>query len=327
MILGLLREGSRARRRKRQGSAPAASASSSPPLHVRAPSLGFDEVPRRWYANSVGATQLSNGVNLLFPAGERFFVRSVRHYLPELERLAALADEARRAELEALLVQVRGFFGQEGRHAQAHERFFDALRAQGYDVDAVLAAYERVAYGVIEKHAPFALRLSVTVALEHFTAILAEDALDGDALVGAHPSMRKLLEWHAVEEVEHKSVAFDVLRAVRPGYLLRMAGLALGATVLAAFWVQATRALLAQDGLSFREGMRDLKALERRVAAEGRAPRSLARGVFLRGIREYVRPGFHPGGVDHGPTVARALERLTRDGVIQGAAGPRAPTA
>ena len=60
------------------------------------------------------ATHVVNGVNLLFPAGERFFVRSVRHFLDAVE------DPALRA-------QVRGFAGQEGWHAQAHEAFFRVL--------------------------------------------------------------------------------------------------------------------------------------------------------------------------------------------------------
>lgn len=167
-------------------------------LHVRTPRVGFDEVPRHWLAGSAAATHLANGVNLLFPAGERFFVRSVRHYLPYLERDPANAG---------LAARVRGFFGQEGRHAQAHERFFETLRAQGYPIDGFLARYERVAYGLIEKASPPALRLATTVALEHFTAILAEDALSDDSAAGlaaAHPAMRALLEWHAVEEIEHK---------------------------------------------------------------------------------------------------------------------------
>lgn len=177
-------------------------------LEVRTPRVSFDDVPRHWLAGSAAATHIANGANLLFPAGERFFVRAVRHYLPELEK-----DPAR-AELSA---RVRGFFGQEGRHAQAHERFFDRLRAQGYPIDDFLARYEKVAYGLIERASPPALRLATTVALEHFTAILAEDAIGGGAagLAFAHPAVRQLLEWHALEEIEHKAVAFDVLDADR----------------------------------------------------------------------------------------------------------------
>lgn len=279
-------------------------------LVARAPRLGFGSVPRHWFARSAAATHVVNGINLLFPAGERFFVRSVHRYLEGIER-EGHSD---------LAARVRGFFGQEGRHAQAHERFFQAMREQGYEIDTFLAWYQRVAYGFIEKHAPEPLSLSVTVALEHFTAILAEDALESGASLLAHadPEMRRLLEWHALEELEHKSVAFDVLAATHPGYALRMAGLAMGAACLGGFWIVATRDLLAQDGLGLLDAARELTRL--RKAAEGggteRIPASIARRVFLRGILEYMRPGFHPDDKDHRALVARTLARLEAEGVV-----------
>ncbi|MDB4998481.1 MAG: hypothetical protein JWM74_5913 [Myxococcaceae bacterium] len=273
----------------------------------RTPRLGFSGVPKRWFAGSAAATQVANGVNLLFPAGERFFVRSVRHYLDQL-------DDPK------LVAEVRGFFGQEGRHAQAHERFFDTLREQGYDVDAILKPYEELAYGRIEKMTSPALRLSVTVALEHFTAILAEDALEADDLAGAHPAMRKLLEWHALEELEHKAVAFDVLRAVHPSYALRVTGIALGSLVLAGFWIQATRALLAQDGMTLRDAGRELGALRKAGERTGRhVSKPIFTRVFLRGIKEYLRPGFHPNDKDHRRVFDETLARLTAEGVVDGA--------
>ena len=272
----------------------------------RTPRLGFADVPKRWFGGSVAATQVANGVNLLFPAGERFFVRSVKHYLDQLED-------------PELVAQVRGFFGQEGRHAQAHERFFDTLREQGYDIDAILEPYEALAYGRIEKRTSPALRLAVTVALEHFTAILAEDALQGDDLAGAHPVMRQLLEWHALEELEHKSVAFDVLRAVNPSYPLRIAGLALATLSLAAFWIQATSKLLAQEGMTLRDARRELTTLRNDAERSGAHPsKPIFSRVFLRGIREYLRPSFHPNDKDHRRIFEETLARLTAEGVVDG---------
>ncbi|MDB4936146.1 MAG: hypothetical protein JWP87_3118 [Labilithrix sp.] len=270
----------------------------------RTPRLGFSGVPKRWFAGSTAATHVANGVNLLFPAGERFFVRSVKHYLDQLDD-------------PELVAQVRGFFGQEGRHAQAHERFFDTLREQGYDVDAILEPIEELAYGVVEKRSPPALRLAVTVALEHFTAIMAEDALCADDLAGAHPVMKQLLEWHALEELEHKAVAFDVLKAVHPSYALRVAGMALGTALLGTFWIQATRALLVQDGMTWRDAVRELGTLRKQAERTGaHMSKPIVTRVFLRGIREYLRPGFHPNDKDHRRVVEATLARLTAEGVV-----------
>lgn len=274
-------------------------------LEVRAPKLKLDAVGKRWLAGSRAATQIANGVNLLFPAGERFFIRSVKHYLDRV-------SEERQSE-------VRAFFGQEGRHAYSHERFFDTMRAQGYDIDRILRRYEHLAFDVIEKVSPPLLRLSVTVALEHFTAILAEDALTSAELSHAEPEIRRLLEWHALEELEHKAVAFDVLAEVAPSYVVRAAGMIVGAVVLGGFWAYAAGELLRQDGSSLRDAARELEELRRlaREAGAGDAvAKPIATGVFLRGIREYLRPGFHPNDRDHSELIAKTLARLGAEGVI-----------
>ncbi len=275
-----------------------------PAVKPRAPRLALGGIPKYWFAGSQGATQIANGVNLLFPAGERFFIRSVRRYLDRVT--------------PDLAAQVKGFFGQEGRHAQAHERLFDTMRAQGFDIDSILERYEKVAYEGIEKRTPEAIRLAVTVALEHFTAILAEDALTADGLAHADPEIRRLLEWHAVEELEHKAVAFDVMKQVNPSYLLRVAGMILATLTLSGFWIWSTRELLAQEGTTLREAMKELRALREEAVRRGetRVIQPVARRVFLRGIREYLKPSFHPNDRDHSALIATTLARLAREGVV-----------
>ena len=258
-------------------------------IRPRNPPFALERVPRHWLGGHPVATHIANAVNLLFPAGERFFVRSVHHYAGQLR------DPALRA-------QVQGFFGQEGRHANAHEKYFDVMRGHGLRIDRFLAVYEKIAFGMIEPAAPPALRLAVTVALEHFTAILAEDALTGDMMSFAHPEMARLLAWHAAEEIEHKSVAFDVLRAVNPSYALRMAGMGLATLALAAFWAAGTAVLLAQER---ERGVPVVRAFRELRAANGE--RRIARDVFLRGIRAYLRRDFHPAQHDNARLAADYL--------------------
>ena len=190
---------------------------------------------------------------------------------------------------------------------------------------ANLEPYEAFAYGRVEKYSSPALRLAVTVACEHFTAIMAEDALAGGDLEGAHPVMRQLLEWHALEELEHKAVAFDVLRAVHPSYALRVTGMALAALLLGGFWVQATRALLVQDGLTLRDAARELDTLRAVAEREGLpTAKPIFTRVFLRGIREYLRPGFHPNDKDHSRIFRETLARLEAEGVVSAEASAAA---
>jgi len=249
---------------------------------VRNPRVDVSAVPRHWFGGNVVATHVANGVNLLFPAGERFFVRAVKHYLDDLD------DEHLRA-------RVRGFFGQEGRHAKEHDEYNRVLAAQGYEVERFLGLYERIAYGFIERVSPPPLRLAATAACEHFTAILAENALRHRFLDVADPRMRALLLWHACEEIEHRDVAYDVLQRVDPSYALRVAGLAVGGACLASFWTAATLHLLAQERKQhgtralFR-GWRELR--KHRANVTGRRP------IFLDGIKQYLRRDFHPSNND-----------------------------
>lgn len=271
---------------------------------MRSPKVAFEAVPRNWFAGSRSATHVANAVNLLFPAGERFFIRSVMHYLPQLspERAA----------------QVRGFFAQEGKHAHAHEQLFETLKTQGYDIDAILRRYEKVAYDGIEKATSPRMRLAVTAALEHFTAIMAEDALQTRELEHADPEVRHLLEWHAVEELEHKAVAFDVLAEVAPSYPLRCAGMILAVLTLGGFWVFAFRELVKQDGMTMREALRDLRAVQQHGKKTGQflGDGPIATRIFARGVRAYLRRGFHPNDVDHQPLIDAALVRLRAEGVL-----------
>jgi predicted metal-dependent hydrolase len=258
---------------------------------VRKMGFSFDDVPRRWFYDSVLVSDLVNALNLLFPAGERFFVRSVKHYLPRLRD-------------PGLRTRVRAFFGQEGSHGHEHERAFEMLEAQGYEVRKWLAWYERVAYDLLEPIAPPVLRLSVTAALEHFTAALAEVPLTREFFEHAHPSMRELLRWHACEEIEHKSVAFDVLKEVSPSYLVRMLGLAIAGITLMGFWRSASKMLIAQEpGYTKADMRRERK--EARARGQNRMP------VFW-AVFSYVKPGFHPDQIDNRELAREYLQRIGR---------------
>ena len=258
----------------------------STPLRARAPASRPDAaIPKYWFFGNVFATHVANGVNLLFPAGERFFVRSVRHYEKDIK------DPALRA-------RVRGFYAQEGAHAREHDRYNAILEEQGFDLSRFMTFYETVAFRIIERFAPPKLRLAATAAAEHYTAIMAENALKLRFFDFADPKMRALLAWHAAEEIEHRDVAFDVLEEIGGGYAVRIAGLAVATAMLGSFWTAGAMTLLAQDPEATlgRIG-RDWLAMRKRKAKSfaDRQP------VFTTGIKSYLKRDFHPSqsDIDH----------------------------
>ncbi|MBK6689436.1 MAG: metal-dependent hydrolase [Deltaproteobacteria bacterium] len=261
---------------------------------IRKPGLSFGpEIPRWWLHNNPVLTHAANGLHLVFPEGERFFIRSVKHYLEQLDD-------------PQLVARCRAFFGQEARHGQEHEKSFEMLRGQGYHVDRFLEFYEQRALPTIEAAISPALRLSVTVALEHLTATLGEAALSDDFLDGAHPELERLLRWHACEEIEHKSVAFDVYQEVDGRYTVRIAGMVLGMTALMAFWTLASRMLLAEERATTKDQWRGYRAQARSLRG-GHIGR-----LFRRAFVDYLDPNFHP---DQNDNLGLAESYLQRAGL------------
>ncbi|TNE87000.1 MAG: metal-dependent hydrolase [Deltaproteobacteria bacterium] len=235
-------------------------------IPVRRVRPDLSDVPRDWVRGDPQLTHVINGLFALFPEGERMFVRAVRHYE------AQTAVEAER---------LRGFYGQEANHGVAHRDAFRMLEAQGYEIESWLAWYKDFGYRRIETRVPPVFRLSITAALEHFTATLAEVAFDPDELVAdVHPEMQHLIYWHAAEEIEHRSVAFDVLQEVDPRLRVRVAGFAAAVTLLTGFGMSASAHLGQQDGT---------RGCRRRLLVE-----FLRRPRILTSALRYCRRDFHP---------------------------------
>jgi predicted metal-dependent hydrolase len=246
---------------------------------VRRPALRLADAPRYYLrGGNALATHFFNALNLLFPDGERFFVKAVHDHLARIDDPTLLAD-------------ARAFESQEGQHAREHEAFFAVLEKQGYDFAEHLARFRRFSRWSMRK-IPEALRLSMTAGAEHYTATLGALALECDLLDDCDPSMRELITWHALEEIEHKSVAFDVLRATHPGYVLRVSGFFLATMSIGYFTARGVVLFVTQDRISAQE--------RERLRSELRRDPKLAvfRKRLTRGLAAYLRPGFHPTDVE-----------------------------
>jgi predicted metal-dependent hydrolase len=233
---------------------------------------------RYWFRDNAAMSHRANSVHLLFPAGEKFFIRSVLHY-------------ADRITDPVLQQRIKAFAAQEAQHGRAHEQEFDHLEAEGLPVRDWIRWYESVAYGRLEPKAPPKLRLAITAALEHLTATMATQALENEFFEGVDPEMRELLQWHACEEIEHKDVAFDVLTAVGGGYPIRAVGMVAALTLLFGFWEAGYRHLVNHDTELSPERLRR----DASVPVVGEFRRRIVRDV----VRTWFRPGFHPNHVDN----------------------------
>jgi len=157
---------------------------------------------RHWNGGDAFRTAFFNALSMSFPAGEQFFIDSMRLGLAALP-----ATERPRHEDE-----VRGFIGQEATHRRIHGLFNAHLERQGLanHWQARITRRLQRLQGLDPR-----IWLGLTAATEHFTAIMAEDLLTRPApLAGAEPRLATMWLWHASEEAEHRSCAFDLYRAL-----------------------------------------------------------------------------------------------------------------
>lgn len=244
-------------------------------LNYRRPGFLFESsIPKHWLAGSVFKTHLLNSFTLIFPEGEKYFIRSIRKYLKNMDD-------------PELRHQVLTFLKQEGQHSVEHEKFLQNLRSQGYEIDGFLNFVEKLTRNYLEPLFSDKLNLATTAGFEHFTALLAELGLSTEFLAQAHPKMRDLFEWHAAEEIEHKAVAFDVLQKVDANYFLRIIGVIIALVMLSTLSTAATMMLVAQDKKTFsNEVWKDfweISFVREKLLIEGSK-------IFA----HYFDPSFHP---------------------------------
>jgi uncharacterized protein len=246
--------------------------------------MSFEEslrtVPRHFAADGdLIGSHVAAALSAVFPDGEDFFVRSVRHFRDRITD-------------PALKRQVAGFIGQEAMHGREHRAFNDRLDELGYPTKRV-ERFTRWGLHVRERLLPATSNLAATAALEHFTATLAELLLSSEETRRqfGHEEVRNLFVWHALEESEHKAVAFDVYKAVGGSERMRVMtmnllryGFVIGMTV------QVVLSLL---------GDRDAYRPRVLIASWRRFRRSplVSRAVWEQ-LRDYNRPDFHPDDRD-----------------------------
>lgn len=269
--------------------APRPSRANTPPhvvIEPRKVNIDFESGSERyWYRGSPGLTFFIDSLSTLFPEGEKFFIESVRNF----------ADRIDDPELEK---QARAFYAQEGQHTREHRDYNARVAARGFDVPKI----ERETKFFLDLARRFLSKkdqLAITCALEHFTAIMAHQLLaDPSYTEGTPEAYAQLWRWHAAEETEHKSVAYDVYQAVGGGYFRRTFTML---TVTAGFMFAVARIWLHMM-------VRDRKLLDLKSWGALIKWGLINPGFARKSARlwlDYFKPGFHPWDHDNSEYIAR----------------------
>lgn len=264
-------------------------------LAINARDVAFDwtDVPLEYIPGESFATHFWNVMHLVLPEGERAMADVFAQAMPKI------ADERLREEL-------LGFVGQEAMHASSHEGFRMYLKAGGYDVDKIARTVAYLVdqvfgdHGLTGRAGEFWLneRLGIYAAAEHFTATVGEWLIDNTAFENANmdPTMLDLLRWHGAEEVEHRSVAFDVYQHLDGSYARRMRTAFIASGGLLVLWLHTVRFMYRSDSTVARHRpwpWEYFKANRKHLIP--------GMEFVLREIPQYLRPKFHPsqmGSID-----------------------------
>ena len=233
--------------------------------------------PRRWWAGEPFGTAWHNALSATFPRGEAFFIEAVKAH-----------REGADAKLDA---EIRAFVRQEINHTREHIAFNRLAEDAGYDIKAIDTRVAEML--ALTKDRPAIANLAVTMALEHYTAMMAAEFLENPAhFADADAEVREMWRWHAAEEIEHKGVAFDTwnhaTRDWTPGKRWRVRSFVMVSVTARFFknrWTDSLE-LLAQDGIT---GWKAKWGLFKYLTVSP----GIVRRIFPAWLA-YFKPGFHP---------------------------------
>lgn len=274
------------------------SASTPIDLKITSRPLGNSCYPGRtrwWHGDDPIATAFFNALSAAFPQGETFFIESVRRFRDQADPV--------------LREQINAFVQQEAQHTREHLAFNRLIKDAGYDLTSI-DAHVRQRLEVARARHPVA-QLAITVGLEHFTAILARDLLESpDPFPGTAPEIVKLWQWHAIEEIEHKSVAYDTWLAVTRE-LKPLRRWTIRARVMLLISIQFWYSNFQRMADFFRQDNMNTVGTWLRVVKFLLFKPGIARKIFWPYMR-FFRPGFHPWEHDERHLIA-AAERAIAD--------------
>ncbi len=247
---------------------------------VRRPQLDFSEVRQRFYDDNALGSAFWAVLQALFPDGERFFIRAVH-------------DVRKRVDDPDLQRDIDAFMGQEATHARMHREVNEkAQQIHGIDLETIERRMAKITALFNRFHSPMQ-RLAMTAAAEHFTATVGRYLLRHPEYMAGFRDLpaRHLVMWHAIEEREHRAVAFDVYRKAGGSYWLRVVMFPWMFAVLTPWIVFETLRITGQM-----KGYEDRAALRR-----GYLSLLGPKGILMKigpGMRDYLRRDFHPNDDD-----------------------------
>lgn len=272
----------------------AATRPQQPPVPIRHMAFDFDASKAGkyvWRDNAWGSAYILT-FSAFIPAGERFVIDSVRTFRD-------LLDDPELRE------RATGLIGQEAMHSRLHAAFNDMYDRKGLPVSRMAKFAERY-LDTVMRLIPEKTSLAIACGIEHVTAVMAEEIFrnrpsDTNKL---DPQAQDFLVWHLLEELEHKSVAFDMYEQIDGGYLHRIAAFLLIWAVSVPCGLYSVDQMLKTPGF----------AQSRKQHREGITEQLSTFMAYAPALLSYFRPDFHPDNSDTSELLTQWRETLLGKG-------------
>jgi uncharacterized protein len=176
----------------------------------------------------------ANGISLLMPYAEPYFVHSIRSVLP------TLGDDLR--------ARTKAYLGQETQHSRQHRKFNDIIGHRYPGIPRVEGWMQRT-YGWLDRTRSSRFNVAFAAGSETIAFGIARwtETNLSRLFDGADPEASTLYLWHLAEEVEHKSAAFDVFEAVDGSRMRYAWAMSLSFLILVWFTTLATLVMLSGE--------------------------------------------------------------------------------
>ena len=248
-----------------------------------------ERTPTLWFGQNPVLCHFMNAFSGLFPLGERQMISVVRKFRDRVRDDKVLNQE------------VSGFIGQEAHHAHSHEVLNRMLLARGVPMDNIDAI---IGWGIaITEKLPERQQMALVGAAEHFTALFGGLVLENPEILDlVHPDIRPMWIWHAMEELEHKAVTYDLYYAVGGNYPERVAAYTAFSLLLFSMIAAGTVRLAAADRSLF--SVRATSGALWWMFGIGRKAGYFRKNV-LKPLLDFYRPGFHPWNHDNSALIEK----------------------
>lgn len=237
-----------------------------------------------WFNDDPVKTLHANALTSGIPYGERYFVVCILSHMKKIKNKALKKD-------------VVNFIKQELNHAKAHYRLYlKAVKPHYPKLRVRNCLYQKI-FMVLALLVGHRIRLATVAAIEHYTAVSGEYFIQHEELTeGMDDTLNLIFQWHFIEEIEHKAVAYDILQETGQNYFIRMAGFILGTFFITSGFLTSFLHMVRYDKL-YKNKQFYQDAFAFFIGKKG-----ILRALFFPYLR-YIKPYFHPNQCSHPPFV------------------------